>query len=115
MLYTRQDTTRAVPAKDEAHGQPFPLLTDAQRGVLLHLDPDGGWDHMTHSWPRGEALRAIGQLERYLTPDGDWLIDSSSAYGSECWRLSDLGRAVAEALRRGNTPPPGEGDGGPDA
>lgn len=74
-------------------------LTEAQRGVLLHLDPDGGWDHTTYSWPRGEAIHAIGQLERYLTPDGDWLIDSSSAYGSECWRLSDLGRAVAAALR----------------
>ena len=91
-------------------------LTEAQRGVLLHLDPDGGWDHTTHSWPRGEAIHAIGQLERYLTPDGDWLIDSSSAYGNECWRLSDLGRAVAEALRgegrRTAPPPPGEGDGG---
>jgi hypothetical protein len=76
-------------------------LTEAQREAILGFTAELPWRLMTEATAKAEF--PPGLLKRSERYDGWW---------HKCFCLSPLGRAVAAALRRGNTPPPGEGDGG---
>ena len=63
--------------------------TTADIGVpaaVRQLDREGGWDHENSGgWPDLPTYRAL----RRATEMG--YVERSSAYGSECWRLTDEG------------------------
>lgn len=77
-------------------------MSVGQRDVLRRFPTDGR--PYTEARFRGEAA-ILRTLRRKNLARWDFS-------GHDQWRMTDLGRAVADALRRGNTPPPGEGDGG---
>lgn len=77
-------------------------MSVGQRDVLRRFPTDGR--PYTEARFRGEAA-ILRTLRRKNLARWD-------LSGYDQWRMTDLGRAVADALRRGNTPPPGEGDGG---
>lgn len=70
----------------------LPLPPEVVRAVKA-LDPDGGWDHeTTGGWPDMALWRDLRRAE-----DGQY-VERSTAYGIECWRLTDEGIALRAAL-----------------
>ncbi len=61
---------------------------DSIRVAVLALDPEGGWDHETMKWPSTELWRHLvnAEIAGY--------VERSTAYGTECFRLTDEGMAL---------------------
>lgn len=54
--------------------------------AIRSLDPDGGWDHETiGGWPSMQLWRDLRDAESL------GFVERSSAYGVECWRLTEEG------------------------
>lgn len=68
-------------------------MTIGVASALLSLDPDGGWDHEKgNGWPTMSLFRDL----RAAADAG--YVQESTAYGSECWRLTDEGMRVRKAI-----------------
>lgn len=64
--------------------------------AVRQLDPDGGWDHETSGgWPDMSTYRALQQAVEA------GYVERSSAYGAECWRLTDEGMQVRKGFANG--------------
>lgn len=69
-----------------------PTRKAEMRKAIRYLDENGGWDH---ACPRMDAAQIYGGL--HYCEDTGW-IERSSAYGVECWRLTDEGIALRKAI-----------------
>jgi hypothetical protein len=66
---------------------PFPATpTIGLTAAVLEMDPDGGWNHeTTGGWP------SLGLYSDLCRAVGAGLIETSTAYGAVCWRLTEEG------------------------
>lgn len=63
--------------------------------VVKKLDAEGGWDHeTTGGWPDIQTWRALRNAETH------GYVEKSTAYGAECWRLTEAGIEFRASLER---------------